>query len=288
MRTVRTVADLRAALRDAAPRRADDRPRPDDGRVPRRPPALIRARPRRARRRRRLAVRQPGAVQRGRRPRRLPARRGARRRGRGGRGRRPPVRPARRRGLPARVRDDGPRRRPDRASSRAQHRGVGALRRRRDRRLQAAQHRRSRTSRTSARRTPSRSPSIRRLVRDLDIPVRIEVLPTVREPDGLALSSRNVRLNGGRPRARARAAPRPRRRRARRSPPASATPHAIERAGRAAMARLGVEPEYVALVAPTTFAPSSGSTATSLVAVAARVGPTRLIDNTILDVPEPT
>ena len=37
---------------------------------------------------------------------------------------------------------------------------------------------------------------IRRLVTDLDLPVRIEVLPTVREEDGLALSSRNVRLRG--------------------------------------------------------------------------------------------
>ncbi|MGZ4174473.1 MAG: pantoate--beta-alanine ligase, partial [Solirubrobacteraceae bacterium] len=38
---------------------------------------------------------------------------------------------------------------------------------------------------------------IRRLVRDLDMPVRIEICPTVREPDGLAMSSRNEHLAGG-------------------------------------------------------------------------------------------
>ena len=43
---------------------------------------------------------------------------------------------------------------------------------------------------------------LQRMVRDLDFPLEIEVLPTVREPDGLALSSRNVRLS---PQERARA-----------------------------------------------------------------------------------
>ena len=122
---------------------------------------------------------------------------------------------------------------------------------------------------------------IRRLVRDLDIPVRIAVQPTVREPDGLALSSRNVHLAG---------ADRERALALRRALDAAADtvaagerdPHAIERASRAAMATLGVEAEYVALVRPDDLRPVQRVDGDVLVAVAARVGPTRLIDNTIL------
>jgi pantoate--beta-alanine ligase len=124
---------------------------------------------------------------------------------------------------------------------------------------------------------------IRRLVRDLDIPVRIEVGDTIREPDGLALSSRNVRLRAGE------------RRRAlalRRGLDAVRACHAagerdatiLAAIGRAAMAELDVEPEYLQLVAPDTFAPvASVGEQPVLVAVAARVGDVRLIDNDILN-----
>jgi pantoate--beta-alanine ligase len=122
---------------------------------------------------------------------------------------------------------------------------------------------------------------IRRLVRDLDIPVRVAVCPTVREPDGLALSSRNVHLNGtDRERAlalsRALAAAMDAVDRGERDP------DAVAAAGRSAMSRLGVEPEYVAVVSPDDLLPVPRINGSVLVAVAARVGTTRLIDNTIL------
>ena len=123
---------------------------------------------------------------------------------------------------------------------------------------------------------------IRRLVRDLDIPVRIEVGATVREPDGLALSSRNVGIAAG-DRNRALAL-----RRGLDAVRACAQAGerdgaAILAAGRAAMRALSVEPEYLELVAPDTFASVSQLNGEPvLVAVAARVGDVRLIDNEIL------
>jgi pantoate--beta-alanine ligase len=123
---------------------------------------------------------------------------------------------------------------------------------------------------------------IGRLVRDLDLPVRIEVRPTVREPDGLALSSRNVHLRGAdRERALALrdglAA-------------AEASLSAGERdadvlraAALAAMRGRGVEPDYLELVRTDDLSPVSRVEGPVLVAVAASVGSTRLIDNTILN-----
>jgi pantoate--beta-alanine ligase len=127
---------------------------------------------------------------------------------------------------------------------------------------------------------------IRRLVRDLDIPVRIAVQPTVREPDGLALSSRNVHLKGA-DRERALALRRALDAAAETVAAGERDPHTVERAGRAAMARLGVEAEYVALVRPDDLRPVERIDGDVLVAVAARVGPTRLIDNTILHSQQP-
>jgi pantoate--beta-alanine ligase len=124
---------------------------------------------------------------------------------------------------------------------------------------------------------------IRRLVRDLDMPVEIEVGATVREPDGLALSSRNARLRDGE-RERALALRRALDAVRDRAAAGERDADVLAAAGRAAMTAHSVEPEYVALVAPDTFAPvRSVGDERVLVAVAARVGDVRLIDNDILE-----
>jgi pantoate--beta-alanine ligase len=123
---------------------------------------------------------------------------------------------------------------------------------------------------------------IRRLVRDLDLPVRIEVRPTVREPDGLALSSRNVHLRGA-DRERALAL-----REALAAAEASLgagerDAGVLRAAALAAMRGRGVEPDYLELVRTDDLSPVSRVDGEVLVAVAASVGSTRLIDNTILN-----
>ncbi len=126
---------------------------------------------------------------------------------------------------------------------------------------------------------------IRQLVRDLDIPVRVEVGETVREPDGLALSSRNARLrNGERERAAALARALAAGRRAVAGGERDAA--GIAAAARAAMRELGVEPEYLELVTPDTFvAVRHIDDERVLLAVAARIGDVRLIDNELLAPP---
>jgi pantoate--beta-alanine ligase len=122
---------------------------------------------------------------------------------------------------------------------------------------------------------------IRRLVRDLDIPVRIEAVPTVREPDGLALSSRNVRLTAD-DRERARALSRALRAAESAIAGGERDAAAIRASALDAMTDFGVEPEYLELVAPETLEPVTTVNGRVLVAVAARVGGTRLIDNTLV------
>jgi len=126
---------------------------------------------------------------------------------------------------------------------------------------------------------------IRRLVRDLDMPVRIEVGATVRDRDGLALSSRNARLADG---DRERALALPRALEAARGAVAGGERDAgaIAAAARTALGAAGVRPDYVEVVEPDTFAPVDHVDGEPvLVAVAARVGDVRLIDNELLTAP---
>ena len=121
---------------------------------------------------------------------------------------------------------------------------------------------------------------VRRMVADLDVPVRVEVVPTVREADGLARSSRNRYLSAD-DRRRALALPT-----ALRAAAASAD-RGAERMLAAARAELdgrdGVAPDYLVAVDPATFEPVDDRyRGPALVLVAARVGGTRLIDNALV------
>ena len=100
---------------------------------------------------------------------------------------------------------------------------------------------------------------IRTMLRDLDLPIRLRVLPTVRDRDGLALSSRNARLS---PDERQQALALPR---------ALATRDPVE--ARRILETAGLQPDYVEVL---DFDPP-------VLAAAVRVGRTRLIDNVVLE-----
>jgi len=122
---------------------------------------------------------------------------------------------------------------------------------------------------------------IRRLVRDLDLPVHVEIHPTVREADGLAMSSRNVRLDAD---ARRRA---PAIARALQSVVATVAEgeRDMTQALASATAILdasAIHPEYFAAVSAETLEPVTRLTGETLVAIAASVGGVRLIDNVIV------
>jgi pantoate--beta-alanine ligase len=104
---------------------------------------------------------------------------------------------------------------------------------------------------------------IRRLVRDLNVPVEIRVVPTVRDADGLALSSRNGRLSAEE-RERALDLPRALASAARDSDPVAAARSSLN----------GLEPEYVEVL-------ELGDA--KVLAAAIRLGSTRLIDNVLLE-----
>jgi pantoate--beta-alanine ligase len=125
---------------------------------------------------------------------------------------------------------------------------------------------------------------IRQLVRDLDLPVRIEACPTVREPDGLAMSSRNVRLSGAE-RERATALHCALAAAGESVAGGERDPAAVKAGAIAALASRGIAPEYFELVSADTLAPVRRIEGEVLALVAARVGDTRLIDNDTIRVP---
>jgi pantoate--beta-alanine ligase len=123
---------------------------------------------------------------------------------------------------------------------------------------------------------------IRRMVRELDWPIELVVVPTVRETDGLALSSRNAYLNPDQ------------RQRALALSGALREAHAAWRGGERGADRIEarmrsflaafpeVEVEYIAVAEPEALAPVTQVAEDTVVAIAARLGPTRLIDNIVL------
>lgn len=123
---------------------------------------------------------------------------------------------------------------------------------------------------------------IRRMVEDLNVPAAIRVCPTMREADGLAMSSRNRYLS---PDARRRAVSLSRSLdlAARLVRDGQASAETIAARMREVLTEEGrAQIEYVALVDPDTLQPVQEIRAPTLAAIAARIDETRLIDNTIL------
>lgn len=124
--------------------------------------------------------------------------------------------------------------------------------------------------------------AVRQMVVDLDVPVRIEACPTVREADGLALSSRNAYLDREQ-RETARALYLSLRAGAR-AVEDGAGPDRIRRAVGEVLACAPLAVDYVALVDPVTARDvAEDHRGAAVLAVAARVGTTRLIDNVELE-----
>lgn len=123
---------------------------------------------------------------------------------------------------------------------------------------------------------------IRRLQADLHIPVRIVPAPTVREPDGLALSSRNQYLDAAE-RARAPALHGALARCADALRNGAADLAALEKAGLAELAGAGFRPDYFAIRAAADLALPLPATRQLVVLAAAHLGRARLIDNVLVD-----
>jgi pantoate--beta-alanine ligase len=123
---------------------------------------------------------------------------------------------------------------------------------------------------------------IERMTRDLDFPIEIAVLPTIREDDGLALSSRNVYLTAEQ-REQAAAISRALQAAERAAREGETSTGALVEAARNELRDSGIEPEYVEARAAEDLSPVDELNGRPvLVAVAARVGRARLIDNVLI------
>ena len=122
---------------------------------------------------------------------------------------------------------------------------------------------------------------IRRMALDLDLGVRVEVAPIVREPDGLAMSSRNVYLSP-QERERARALSRGLEHGRALFAAGERDADVLRAALREALTVPGIEPEYAEAADPLTLEPVASADHGTVLLVAARVGRTRLIDNAVL------
>jgi pantoate--beta-alanine ligase len=122
---------------------------------------------------------------------------------------------------------------------------------------------------------------VQRMIAELDFPVALCVVPTVRDADGLALSSRNSYLDAD---ARLRALTLSRGLRHAHAAWRDGERHAgrLHDIVAGELAMLQLEPDYIAVVDPQTLAPVTRADAGTIIAIAVRVGATRLIDNLIL------
>lgn len=122
---------------------------------------------------------------------------------------------------------------------------------------------------------------VRRMVEDLQLPIHIEVRPTVREPDGLAMSSRNVHLS---PDERRRAVSISKSLYLAKQLVAHGTLDAATIVARMeeTLRQADLKVDYVALADPDTLEPVATANRPTVALIAARVGATRLIDNELI------
>jgi pantoate--beta-alanine ligase len=125
---------------------------------------------------------------------------------------------------------------------------------------------------------------VRRLVRDLNMPVRIEVCPTVREADGLAMSSRNAHLSPD-DRTRATALHRALAAMQKAITAGERDPDVARARALAELTAERIDPDYVEIVSADTLTPVDRIEGDVLAVIAARVGTTRLIDNELIRIP---